>query len=72
MSKMVIQKNVGDWNFEFLSESIFIRRRTSKTLKKKHEQPKRVIYLSIKFHDISSVAQLNSQDSKFSIRFQKF
>ena len=41
-------------------------------VEKKHKRPKRVICLSIKFHNISSVAQLNSQDSKFLIRFQKF
>ena len=32
---------------------------------KKHKRTKRVIYLSVKFHDISSVAQLNRQHSKF-------
>ena len=40
-------------------------------VEKNHKRPKRVICLSIKFHDISSVAQLNSQDSKFLIRFKK-
>ena len=40
-------------------------------VEKKHKWPKRVIYLSIKCHNISSVEQLNSQDSKFLIRFQK-
>ena len=38
---MVIPKNVGDRNFKFLSESIFIRLRTSKKLKK-YKRPKPV------------------------------